>query len=355
MKLDQRNVLITGGSGYLGQELVFQALESGYKVSSLDINPPRERIPTVRYLTGSVLDVTFMRESFANIYAVIHAVAAVPLAKDDTAFENVNVGGTRIAVDSAVKNQVSKFIYISTSAVYGVPPSNPVTEATAVQPIESYGAAKLAGENICIEAASGELDVKVIRPRTILGAGRLGIFGTLFEWIVDGASVPYVGKGDNVYQFVHIEDLARATILSLETEGLQILNVGSHGALTMKESLDTLCEIANNGARTFSIPKPLFKFSLDLAGHLKLLPFAPYHAAMFSETLVFDTSKTERTLNWKSNFSSTEALVESFMNFQQNKPSVHENLVSSPHTSLPKPGLLRMLKWLSKRLFSTGR
>jgi nucleoside-diphosphate-sugar epimerase len=61
------------------------------------------------------------------------------------------------------------------------------------------------------------LDVTIVRPRTILGHGRLGIFGILFEWVADGADIFVLGDGANRYQFVHADDLADVCVLAGST------------------------------------------------------------------------------------------------------------------------------------------
>ena len=103
-----------------------------------------------------------------------------------------------------------KVVHTSSSAVFGVPETNPVTAETPPRPVEAYGRAKADAELLCRAAVTRGLDVTIVRPRTILGHGRLGIFGILFDWIADGADVPVLGDGDNRYQFVHADDLADA-------------------------------------------------------------------------------------------------------------------------------------------------
>jgi nucleoside-diphosphate-sugar epimerase len=123
----------------------------------------------------------------------------VPLAKDKALFWSVNRDGMETVLDAALEAGVAKLIYTSSSAVFGVPASNPVTEDTVPSPAEDYGRAKLDGERLCRDFAQRGLDVTIIRPRTILGSGRLGIFQILFEWIYQGDNIPILGKGDNLY------------------------------------------------------------------------------------------------------------------------------------------------------------
>ena len=142
-----------------------------------------------------------------------HAVAQVPLAKNPALLESVNVCGTETLLQTALSAGVEKVIYVSSSAIYGVPSSLPVTEDTVPSPAEDYGRSKYRGEQLCAKYAEMGLDVSLVRPRTIVGHGRLGVFQLLFEWVRRGANVPVFGRGENVYQFVHVADLADACLL----------------------------------------------------------------------------------------------------------------------------------------------
>ena len=106
----------------------------------------------------------------------------------------------------------------------------------------------------CLEAASKGLDVTIVRPRTILGHGRLGIFGILFEWVADGADIFVLGDGDNRYQFVHADDLAEVCMLAGGVAGPAIFNVGTDRFGTMRESLESLCTHAGTGSRVQVAP-----------------------------------------------------------------------------------------------------
>src|SRR5438309_6404848 len=107
--------------------------------------------------------------------------------------------------------------------------------------MEEYGKAKLAGELLCSDYAARALDVSIVRPRTIMGHGRLGIFQILFEWIYQGANVPVLNNGSNVYQLVHADDLAEAIILASERKGSEDYNCGAAKFGTMREVLEHVC------------------------------------------------------------------------------------------------------------------
>ena len=200
-------VLVTGGSGYFGSLLVNRLLDEGDDVRVFDLNPPDDL--RVTYLPGDILDAAAVRRACEGVDTVFHCVAQVPLAKDRALFWSVNRDGTQNLLRAAFETGVRKVVYISSSAVFGVPRRLPITEETKPAPVEAYGEAKYAGEVLCQEAADAGLDVTIVRPRTIMGHGRLGIMQLLFEWIHEGRNVFVLGRGDNATSS-YAEDLAEA-------------------------------------------------------------------------------------------------------------------------------------------------
>ena len=213
-------VLITGGSGYFGSLLRDRLLDRGQAVRVFDLADANDRPAAVEFALGDIRDENRVRVACDGCDVIYHCVAQVPLAKDRHLFESVNIDGTENLLKAALAAKARKVIYVSSSAVFGAPKSNPVTEQTAPAPAEAYGRAKLAGETLCARYGQQGLDVSIIRPRTIMGHGRLGIFQILFEWIRTGYNVPVLGRGDNTYQFVHADDLAEACILAASRGGL---------------------------------------------------------------------------------------------------------------------------------------
>jgi len=203
---------------------------------------------------GDVRDRSVVREAVDGIEVVLNNVAQVPLAKDLELLRTVNVDGTVNLLRASAAAGVGKVIHTSSSAVFGVPTSNPVMPTTVPSPMEAYGHAKLAAEWACLDAARSGLDVSIVRPRTILGHGRLGIFGILFEWIADGRDPIVLGDGRNRYQFVHSDDLAAVCELAAEREGPGVFNVGTDRFGTMRETLEALCVHAGTDATVRSLP-----------------------------------------------------------------------------------------------------
>jgi nucleoside-diphosphate-sugar epimerase len=178
--------LVTGGSGYFGVLLRDPLLAAGRSVRVFDLVDTSDRPEATEFVQGDIRDLAAIEQACRGCDVVYHCVAQVPLAKDRHLFQSVNVQGAETLLAAAKIAQVRKVLFLSSSAIFGAPASNPVTETTLPAPAEAYGRAKLAGEDLCNAVAASGLDVTIIRPRTILGHGRLGIFQILFEWIREG-------------------------------------------------------------------------------------------------------------------------------------------------------------------------
>ena len=161
-------------------------------------------------------------------------------------FESVNVIGTANVLVGARDAGVAKVVHTSSSAVFGIPDSNPVSEDSPCRPLEAYGRAKLRAEQLCHEAADAGLDVSIVRPRTILGHGRLGIFAILFDFVAAGAPVYVLGAGDNRYQLVHADDLADACLRAGDRAGPDTYNIGASEFGTMRETIQALVDHAED-------------------------------------------------------------------------------------------------------------
>ena len=339
------SVLVTGGAGYFGTVLVDRALARGDTVKVLDLNEPDARDQPVEAIVADVRDRDAVHEACRGVDVVLHNVAQVPLAKDRDLFESVNVNGTANVLLAARDTGVGKVVHTSSSAIFGVPDRNPVTEDTPGKPLEAYGRAKLEAEVLCREAAASGLDVTIVRPRTILGHGRLGIMAILFEFVAEGAPVFVLGGGHNRYQFVHADDLADACLLAADRPGPTTYNIGATEFGTMRELLQALVDHAGTGSRVRSLPAAPAKAGMRALSVAGQAPFAPYHWLMYAESLWFDTTKARTELGWSSTHSNVSALIESYEWFLAHRGDPAKG--GSHHQSPVRLGMLRALKRLS--------
>lgn len=338
-------ILVSGGSGYFGEVVADQALARGDRVRIFDLNPPHAREADVEYVAGDVRDRDALRKAFEGVDVVLNNVAQVPLARDKALFRSVNVVGTANMLLAARDAGVGKVVHTSSSAIFGIPESNPVTEDTPGRPLEAYGQAKLEAEMLCRDAVAAGLDVTIVRPRTILGHGRLGIMAVLFEFVADGAPVFVLGPGDNRYQFVHAEDLADACLRAADRPGPAVYNIGTTEFGTMRETLQALVDHAGTGSEVRSLPVAPARTGMRLLAELGQAPFAPYHWLLYSESLWFDTTRARTELGWESHHSNAQMIVESYDWFLAHRSELGAG-GKSHHQSPVRPGLLRLLKRL---------
>jgi len=338
--------LITGGSGYFGSRLRDRLRERGQAVRVFDLADADDRPKDVGFIQGDIRDPARVVETVKNCDTIYHCVAQVPLAKNKELFHSVNVHGTENLLGAALEAKVRKVIYVSSSAVFGAPKANPVLEETPPSPGEAYGRAKLEGETLCRDYAQRGLDVTIIRPRTILGHGRLGIFQILFEWIREGYNVPVLGRGDNVYQFVHADDLAAACILAAARPGPTTYHCGAARYGTMREALEHLCAHAKTGSKVRSVPMAPAVGLMQITSALGLSPLGAYHALMYGRSLYFDISKAQGELNWQPRFSTDEMFAHSYDWYLANREKILRAHHASHHRSPVKQGILSLVKHL---------
>ncbi len=317
--------LIPGGSGYFGSRLRDRLRERGQAVRVFDLADADDRPKDVGFIQGDIRDPARVAETVKNCDTIYHCVAQVPLAKDKELFHSVNVHGTENLLGAALETKVRKVI-----------PS----------PGEAYGRAKLEGETLCRDYAQRGLDVTIIRPRTIMGDGRLGIFQILFEWIREGYNVPVLGRGDNVYQFVHADDLAEACILAAARSGPTTYNCGGAKFGTMREALEHLCLHARTGSRVTSLPMAPAVGVMQLTSALCLSPLGAYHTLMYGRSLYFDISKAQGELNWQPRFSTDEMFAHSYDWYLANREKILRAHSASHHRSPVKQGILSLVKHL---------
>lgn len=341
-----RHILVTGGSGYFGSILVDRALERGDRVRILDLNPPDPRPGAeVDGVVGDVRDLDVVRRASKGVDVVLHNVAQVPLAKDRELFWSVNVVGTANVLLAARQAGVAKVVSTSSSAIFGIPDHNPVVEDTPPKPLEAYGRAKLEAEVLCHEAVAAGLDVSIVRPRTILGHGRLGIMAILFEFVAEGAPVFVLDGGHNRYQFVHAEDLADACLAAADRPGPETYNIGATEFGTMRDTLQALVDHAGTGSQVRSLPSAPASLGMKVVSKVGLAPFAPYHWLLYGHSLWFDTTKAQTDLGWNPSHSNASMVIESYEWFLAHRAELGAE-GKSQHQSPARLGLLKLLKRL---------
>ncbi len=237
-------VLVTGGAGFIGSHLVPRLLELGHSVTVLDnlSNGKLENLngvldhPKFMFQRGDILDKTIPKEVFDGVDSVIHLAALIDISAsvaDPRQNHEVNVDGTFNMLHAAIKHNVKKFVFASSTAVYGDAKTLPLQENSALHPISPYAASKVAGEAYCSAFANCfGLETIALRFFNIYGlrsenSPYSGVITKFLRKIINGEALTIDGDGEQTRDFIHVSDIVKAVILALEQEGLkgEVFNV----------------------------------------------------------------------------------------------------------------------------------
>src|SRR5207244_3201824 len=185
---------ISGGAGFLGLHLARRLLADGHEVRTLDVVPldDAELERTVEELRGDIRDRESVRTLVDGADVVVHAAAALPIQASRAAIRSVNVGGTENVLVAGRDAGARRVVFISSTAVYGVPEKHPIVEDDPLVGVGWYGESKIDAEALCRVAA---VDTTIVRPKTFVGPDRLGVCAILVDWIPAGRRGYSRGQG----------------------------------------------------------------------------------------------------------------------------------------------------------------
>ena len=324
--------LVTGASGFLGKKIIERLVNEGKEVIGVDIQLDPNAVSGPQYVMGDIRNAPLMEKLVKDALVIHHTAALVPLTKAYSHFRSVNEEGSRILARQAKRYGVEKFVHISSSAVYGKTTNEAISAITPLNPIEPYGVSKLNAEiAVKQELSISETKLILIRPRTILGGERGGIFDMFFRWVDTGEPVFTIGKGDQKFQFINVEDLIDAIFLTIEKGVSGDYNVGTDAFGTLNESFHHLIEHAESKSKIRHLPVKPTMVTLGALEKLGLSPLAPWHYKTFHLPFFFDVSPL-LDLGWKPKFSNNAMLADSYDSFKEWSIK-SEGASASPHSS----------------------
>jgi nucleoside-diphosphate-sugar epimerase len=302
---------ISGGAGFLGLHLARRLIDDGHEVRSLDLVPLREPDLDVHELRGDIRDEAACRELVDGARILVHAAAALPIRGSRDEIRSVNVDGTLTLLAAAAEAGVRRVVFVSSTAVYGVPEKHPIEEDDPLQGVGHYGESKIEAEEICRAFMRRGLDCVIVRPKTFIGPERLGVFEILFDWIHDGRRIYVLGDGSNRYQLLAVEDLVAAVLLAASKRAAAgaTLNVGAKEFGTVRSDLQALIDHAGSASRITPIPVKPAELALRALELARLSPLAEWHYKTAYRDSFVDTSRAERVLGWKPRLSNAAALI----------------------------------------------
>lgn len=307
--------LVTGGAGFLGINLCRYLLARGQSVRSMDIAPfayPERSL--VQERQADIRDAAAVKNAMAGITHVVHCAAALPRS-NSADIRSTNIDGTEILLDSARRHGVSRFIFISSTAVYGIPDHHPILEEDRLQGVGPYGQSKIEAEQRCLEYRKGGLCTPILRPKTFVGPERLGVFGLLYDWAYSGRNFPVLGSGNNRYQLLDVDDLCAAIDVCCTTDAESVnetFNIGAAEFGSLRDSFQAVLDRAGHGKHVVSLPLGPAIAALRVLELLHLSPLYQWvYGTAATESFVSIESLKSRT-GFAPRHSCREALVRNY-------------------------------------------
>ncbi len=343
----QAKVLVTGGAGFLGINLIRYLDAKGYALVSLDIADfdypdMRDKIMIVK---GDIRNRSDVERAMQGVDFVVHTAAALPLYSDRDIY-TTDVEGTRMVLDVAKQHNVKRAIMISSTAVYGIPDHHPLFENDRLIGVGPYGQAKIQAEMVCLEYRAKGLVVPIIRPKSFIGPERLGVFALLYDWALDKRNFPMIGSGRNRYQLLDVEDLCEAIYLTMtqpEDVVNDTFNIGAKEFSTMKEDYQVVLDYAGFGKKIIGFPAAPAIWALRFLELLKVSPLYKWVYETASKDSFVSIEKAEKQLGYNPKYSNKDALLRNFKWYIDNRKQF-ENQSGVSHRVPWKQGAIGLLK-----------
>ena len=316
--------VIIGGAGFTGSNLTNKLIEqlninpSNILICDLEKSLDRIKLPVNLYpcnISQNILP------KFKKNDIVIHLAARqyhnkVPWKNRLDWFSEVNFLGTKNILNSIINTDIKGLVYFSSDMVYGIPNSTPVKIDHPTNPIGPYGESKLAAENILISAKNNGIPITILRPRMIMGEGRLGVIEKLFKAISLDRPIPLIGKGQNYYQMVSVDDCSNAIILSVENNfPSQILNLGSNPEFKVKDLLKNLIKEISSKSFLIPLPTKLSKFILNFLDLINLTVLYPEQFTIADKNYIVDISSAKNLIGWEPKHTDLEMMIAAYRNW----------------------------------------
>jgi UDP-glucose 4-epimerase len=264
----EKQVLVTGGAGFIGSHLTRALLQRGYQLTVLD-NLSTGKIENIadlldkkgseskssgriNFIQGSITDLPLLHELFHGMDFIFHqaAIPSVPRSiEDPLAIHEANVTGTLNVLLAARDMNVRKVVFASSSSVYGDTPTLPKVEEMVPNPLSPYAVSKLAGEYYCrvFQQVYG-LSTACLRyfnvygPRQDPNSQYAAVIPLFIQKLYRGEPPIIFGDGEQSRDFTFVKDVAEANILAAESTATGIFNIGRGERSTINRLAELISE-----------------------------------------------------------------------------------------------------------------
>ena len=261
-----KNIFITGGAGYVGSALVPRLLTEGYKVTVLDLMIYGQNVikphKNLKIIKGDIRDQNLIKKNVVNTDAVIHLACI----SNDPSFElnkklgqDINFKAFEPLVKISKESGIKRFIFASSSSVYGIKKEKNVNEEMKLEPLTDYSKFKAECEKVLKKYQSSDFTTVTIRPATVCGFAprqRLDLVVNILTNLAYHKRSITVFGGNQLRPNIHIDDMVEAYLLLLKTPNNKIagktFNAGYENFSVEKLSLDVKSVIGVDVKLVFS-------------------------------------------------------------------------------------------------------
>ena len=251
------NILITGGAGFIGSNLVnLLSKNKKYKITIVDnfskgsINYIKKN--NVKIKKGDIKNYKFLKKCFKKIDCVIHLAGStrvIDSIKDPISNFRENLIGTLNLLSLSKEKKVSNFIFASSGGALLGEKNKISNEHALPSPSSPYGASKVACEAYCMAfSKSYNLDVKCLRFSNVYGPNswhKESIVATLFKNILNRRDTTIFGDGTQTRDFIYVEDICSGIIKSMNSKYSGVINIGTGKSFSLKYLIKTVKKITN--------------------------------------------------------------------------------------------------------------
>jgi len=275
-------VLVTGGAGFIGVHVTKLLLDANHQVAVLDnlsCGHKEQVDPRAKLIIGDIKDSQKTKEALKGVDAVVHMAGLIIVPEsvsDPVKYCDNNVLGTISLLESMRETNVKKIIFSSSACVYGMPKKLPITEDAPIHPDNPYGACKASIEAF-LQAfhANFGFDATILRYFNPYGPGELHepethAIPNFIKAALTKKPIPLYWQGEQIRDFIYIEDLARAHINVLKLSGFNIFNIGTEKGIKVKDVVNQIFKIVGYKVPISDLGKRLGDVAANFASSAKL-------------------------------------------------------------------------------------
>lgn len=317
------NILVTGGTGFIGEYFIPKLLEKNHNVRLL----VRNKAKAIKlfgnkceYFISDITDTKSLVGCCKDIDIIFHMVAKVgnelPNEKNMKEFMKVNVDGTKNIIEEAKRENIKRFIFVSSIAAMGIVNEKLITEKSKCEPYLPYQISKYEAERMVLkESRENKFPAIIIRPTKVYGVGEHELSYNMIAKFCKKGIIPVIGRGENYISNIYITDLVQGLLTTLNRGNFgEIYILTSENSITMNNVIDIIGDVLEKKILKLKLPKQIMatlamfiEFFFLFIGRKP--PVTKRNILANSSDRIYDISKAKNELGYLPKISMKEGLI----------------------------------------------